>query len=146
MFNRRTWARLGALSTVACTAAVTLSHAALASPNPAIGTYSVADTGAGGAWQGGLLFADGTLGGGGMVEFPPHEGGPLALRVTPLGWSYTDGTDSAVQLCFDLTELQPQREAPFSVCAPPLPVTGGTVQMVDPGTGAVAMVHVSFHG
>jgi hypothetical protein len=146
MLNRRSWAWLAALSAVACTAGVTFGQAALASANPAIGTYSVADAGAGGAWQGGPMFADGSLGGGGMVEFPPPEGGQLVLRVTPLSWSYTDSTDSAVQLCFDLTELRPQPQAPFSVCAPPLPVTGGTGQMVDPGTGATAMIHVSFHG
>lgn len=145
MFTRPSLARLATLSALACAAAVPLAGAAVADANPAVGTYSVADRGAGGAWQGGPLFADGTLGGGGMVEFPPGDGGQLVLKVTPLNWQYTDATDSAIVLCFNLTELQPQREPAFEVCAPPLPVTGGTASLIDPGTGALAQIHVSFH-
>jgi hypothetical protein len=144
MFTSTRLIRLAALSALACAASLPLGHAASADSNPAIGTYSVADTGSG-AWQGGPLFADGSLGGGGSVEFPPTEGGQLVLLITPINWSFTDGTDSAVQLCFDITELRPQREPPFEICTPPLPVTGGTVRMIDPGTGDLAEIHVSFH-
>jgi len=148
MLTRRIAIRIAAVTALACAATLPLIPGAGASSNPAVGTYSVSDMGAGGAWQGGPLFADGSLGGGGMVEFPPPITGGLqvVLLVTPLTWQYTDNTDSAVQLCFDLTQLQPLPEFTFEVCAPALPVTGGTVQLIDPGTGALAEVHVSFHG
>jgi hypothetical protein len=142
MSTTKTAIRLAAVTALACAAAVPLIQTAGAAANPAVGTYSVADMGAGGAWQGGPLFADGSLGGGGIVEFPPPDGGQFILRVIPLTWQSTDNT---VVLCFNFTQLQPKPEVTYTQqCTPPLPVTGGTVQMVDPGTGALAEVHVSF--
>jgi hypothetical protein len=138
-------ARAAALSLLVCAAAVPFSSSAFAHSSPAVGTYSVADTGAGGAWQGGPLFANGTLGGGGNVEFPPSDGGQFILKIVPLSWGYTDQTDTSVVLCFDFTELKPQRESLGDGCTPPLPVTDGTVRMIDPGTGVTAEIHVSFH-
>lgn len=146
MFTKKTATRLAAVTALACAVTVPLIQTAGSASSHVVGTYSVADMGAGGAWQGGPLYADGSLGGGGMVEFPPPDGGQVVLLVTPLTWQYTDNTDSAVLLCFDLTQLQPKPESTFPVCAPPLPVTGGTVQLVDPGTGALAEIHVSFFG
>jgi len=90
-------------------------HAAEASSN--VGTYTITDLGQG-AWGGGPLNADGTLGGGASYS---AGNGSLVGKLVPTTWSFVNGK-TAVSLCFI---VQPIKGPPLfpSGCLV-VPVTG----------------------
>ena len=70
---------------------------AMAASNGAVGTFTISDHGQG-CWVGGSLFADGSAGGGGNCSFTMPSGQEV-IKISPLSWSFTDSTDTAVLLC-----------------------------------------------
>jgi hypothetical protein len=65
------------------------------------GTFSVSDHGQG-CWGGGTLNADNTASGAGGCAFSTPAGEEVA-SITPVSWSFTDASDTAVTLCADFT-------------------------------------------
>jgi hypothetical protein len=68
------------------------------------GTWSVADRGQG-CWGGGIMNADGTAGGSGSCAFSTPAG-EEAASITPVSWSFTGTTETAVTLCANFTGKQ----------------------------------------
>ena len=92
---------------------------ASAAPVP-VGNFAVASLGQG-AWAGGPLYGDGTLGGGGAFSF---GNGQEILRIT--GGTWTGNAASGVTICADVTAIKdPFGLAGAPLCLGPLPVNAG---------------------
>ena len=102
-------------------AGITHSRAATASPN--VGTYAVADLGQG-AWGGGPLNADGTLGGGASYSF---GNGSFVGKLVPTTWNFVN-VGTAVNLCFTPQVLKGPPVFPTPACIQ-APVSGTPVVM-----------------
>ena len=72
--------------------------------NPIIGTWHVGDRGPG-AWAGGTLLADQTLTGSGGFAFSTPLGEEVA-SIRGESWSFTDASDSHVNLCVTVVGKQ----------------------------------------
>ena len=66
-----------------------------------VGNWHVQDHGQG-CWGGGNLLVDGTGNGGGNCSFSTGQGQEVA-DLDPVSWSFTDSTDTAVNLCANIT-------------------------------------------
>lgn len=68
---------------------------------PVAGTWSVVDHGQG-CWAGGNLLVNGGGTGGGECAFQTPLGEEVA-SIKPVSWTFTDSTDTAVNLCANFT-------------------------------------------
>jgi hypothetical protein len=92
-------------------------HAAASST---VGTYTISDLGQG-AWGGGSLNADGTLGGAASYSI---ENGSLVGLIDPTTWSFVNG-GTAVSLCFIVQPIKGPPPIPSGCLV--VPVTGTPV-------------------
>ena len=97
------------------------SRALAASPN--VGTYTAADNGQG-AWGGGPLNADGTLGGGASYSL---GNGSQVGKLVPTTWNFVNG-GTAVNLCFNPQVLKGSPVFPSPTCLV-VPVSGTPVEI-----------------
>jgi hypothetical protein len=110
-------------------------HTAKASST--VGTYTITDLGQG-AWGGGSLNADGTLGGGASYS---AGNGSLVGTLVPTTWSFVNG-GTAVSLCFI---VQPIKGPPLfpSGCLV-VPVTGTPIVVTEDMEGST-LIRVTLH-
>lgn len=80
---------------------VTITLPVSAAGQSVVGTWSVVDHGQG-CWGGGNLLSDGTANGGGGCSFQTPSGEEVA-SLKPFSWSYADATQTAVNLCANIT-------------------------------------------
>jgi len=98
--------------------------AATAAPAPVVGNFAIADLGQG-AWAGGPMYANGTLGGGGAFSF---ANGQEILVITSGTWS--GDAASGVTVCATVRAIKdPLELAPGPLCLGPLPVNVGPVKI-----------------
>ncbi len=99
---------------------VILPVSAASAASVPVGNYAIADLGQG-AWAGGPMYADHTLGGGGAFSF---LNGQEILRITGGTWSGT--ASSGVTVCATVTPIKdPLGLASQPLCIGPLPVNSG---------------------
>lgn len=91
-----------------------------AAASSTVGTYAIEDLGQG-AWGGGPLNADGTLGGGASYSI---ENGSLVGVIDPTTWSFVNG-GTAVSLCFLVQPIKGPPPLPSGCLV--VPVTGTPV-------------------
>jgi len=91
-----------------------------AAASSTVGTYTIADLGQG-AWGGGSLNADGTLGGEASYSL---ENGSLVGVIDPTTWSFVNG-GQAVSLCFLVQPMKGPPPLPSGCLV--VPVTGTPV-------------------
>jgi hypothetical protein len=91
-----------------------------AAASSTVGTYTVTDLGQG-AWGGGSLNADGTLGGAASYSL---ENGSLVGTIVPTTWSFVNG-GTAVSLCFLVQPIKGPPPLPSGCLV--VPVTGTPV-------------------
>lgn len=97
--------------------------AASATTAPVVGNYAIADLGQG-AWAGGPMYANGTLGGGGAFSM---LNGQEILSITSGTWS---GSTSGVTICATVRPIKdPLGLAPGPLCIGPLPANTGPVKI-----------------
>jgi hypothetical protein len=91
-----------------------------AAASSTVGSYAIEDLGQG-AWGGGPLNADGTLGGGASYSI---ENGSLVGVLDPTTWSFVNG-GTAVSLCFLVQPMKGPPPLPSGCLV--VPVTGTPV-------------------
>ena len=87
-------------------------------------TWTLAALGQG-AWIGGPLFDDGTVGGGGALTI---QNGRIVARLLPTTW--TEDADEMITVCFDvILKKGPAGSLPPSICIGPAEVTGTPIHL-----------------
>ncbi len=127
-----------AAGAVALFAAVLLPGVASASSPVVAGTYSIADNGPG-AWSGGPLFSDGTLGGGGGASFST-PGGRITAHVVSGSW--VPGPDlGTITLTLNFVGVGQIAGATQTIVTE-LPVTGTPIKVGAPGPTTIIRVRL----
>ena len=129
--KKRDYTALFLALTLAAVLAVSPVAASAAGTSTVVGTYSIADLGQG-VWGGGSLMSDGSITG--RLAFSAGNG-QFILKFQGSSWSFTDSSNQAVTLCYNVTIIKATSPFPPYICFQDVPVTGTPIIVPGPAGG-----------